>query len=95
MHSDIQPTVSSDWAGSVEDRKRTSGCCFSLGSGVISWISIKKTSISLSTAEVEYIATCSAYSEVVWLHKLLAGLFDIIMDSIGIYCDSHSCMKLT
>ena len=26
----------SDWAGSVEDQKRTSGCCFSLGSGVIS-----------------------------------------------------------
>ena len=27
----------SDWAGSGEDRKSTSGCCFSLGSGTISW----------------------------------------------------------
>jgi hypothetical protein len=25
-----------DWAGSVEDRKSTSGCCFSLGSAIIS-----------------------------------------------------------
>ena len=29
------------WVGSVEDRKRTYGCCFSLGSGVISWLSKK------------------------------------------------------
>jgi len=26
-----------DWAGSVFDRKITSGCCFSLGSAMISW----------------------------------------------------------
>ena len=31
--------VDSDWAGSAIDRKSTSGCCFSLGSGVISWFS--------------------------------------------------------
>jgi hypothetical protein len=27
----------SDWAGSVSDRKSTSGCCFSLRSAMISW----------------------------------------------------------
>jgi hypothetical protein len=41
----------SDWAGSVSDRKSTSGCCFSLGSAMISWQSRKQSSISLSTAE--------------------------------------------
>ena len=30
-----------DWAGNVEDRKSTSGCCFSLGSASISWMSKK------------------------------------------------------
>ena len=28
--------VDSDWAGSATDRKSTSGCCFSLGSSMIS-----------------------------------------------------------
>ena len=28
--------VDSDWAGSALDRKNTLGCCFSMGSGVIS-----------------------------------------------------------
>ena len=30
-----------DWAGSVSDRKSTLGECFSLGSGMISWLSKK------------------------------------------------------
>ena len=41
----------SDWSGSTTDRKRTSGCCFSLGSTMISWLSRKQSSISLSTVE--------------------------------------------
>jgi hypothetical protein len=40
-----------DWAGSVSDRKSTLGCCFSLGSAMISWQSRKQSSIALSTAE--------------------------------------------
>ena len=41
--------TNSDCVGSVEDIKRTLGCCFSLGSCVISWLSRKKTSVALST----------------------------------------------
>ena len=37
----LERYVDSDWAGSAIDRKRTSGCCFSMGSGVISWFSRK------------------------------------------------------
>jgi hypothetical protein len=55
----------SDWAGSVADRKSTSGCCFSLGSAMISWQSRKQSSISLSTTEAEYIATCYASCEAI------------------------------
>jgi hypothetical protein len=39
----------SDWAGSVSDRKSTSGCSFSLGSVMTSWQSRKQSRISLST----------------------------------------------
>ena len=50
--------IDSYWEGSVEDRKNTSRCCFSLGLGVISWFSRKQSSIALSTTEDEYIAKC-------------------------------------
>ena len=33
----LEGYVDLDWEGSSIDRKSTSGCCFSMGSGVISW----------------------------------------------------------
>ena len=70
----------SGWAGSVEDRKSTSGCCFSLGSAIIYWFSRKQTSVALSSAEAEYIAACMAAREAVWLRKLLASLFGHMLE---------------
>ena len=49
--------------------------------------------VALSTAEVEYVAACSASCEAVWLMKLLSDLFDLQMDATCIHCD-NSCMKL-
>jgi hypothetical protein len=46
-----------DWARCVSDMKSTSGCCFGLGSTMVSWFSRKKKSVALSSAEVEYMAS--------------------------------------
>ena len=62
---------------------------------MISWLSRKKTSVSLSTFVAEYIASCSSCSEVVWIHKLLEGFFDVEINATHIYCDNQSCIKLT
>ena len=72
----LEGYVDSDWAGSAIDKKSTSGCCFSMGSGVISWFSRKQSCVALSTVEAEYVAACSASCEVVWLWKLLSDIFD-------------------
>jgi hypothetical protein len=50
----------------------------------------KQKSISLNTAEAEYIASCDASTKAVWLRKLFFGLFDQVMDSNVIYCDNQS-----
>ena len=73
------------------DRKRTSRCCFSMGSSVISWFSRKQSYVALSTAEAEYVVACLASCETVWLTKLLSELFDLLLDATY---DKHSCMKL-
>ena len=59
----LEGYVDSDWASSSIDQKSTSGCCFSMGSGVISWFSKKQSSVALSTAEVEYVIAFSASCE--------------------------------
>ena len=46
------------WARSISDRKSASVICFCLRSAMSSWFSRKKSSVSLSTTEAEYIADC-------------------------------------
>jgi hypothetical protein len=59
----LQGYVDGDWAGSAVDRKSTSGCCFTLGSAMVSWCSRKQSSVALSTAKAEYIALSVAVRE--------------------------------
>ena len=46
----LEGYVDSDWSGSAVDRKSTSGCYFSIISGVISWFSMKQSYVALSIA---------------------------------------------
>jgi hypothetical protein len=85
----------SNWAGSVSNRKSTLGCCFSLGSAMISLKRRKQSSITLSTVKAEYIVVCSTSCEAIWLQKLLIGLFDLEMEATTILCDNQSCIKMT
>lgn len=84
-----------DSAGNVVDRKSTSGCCFSLGSASISWMSRKQRSIDLSIVEVECIAASMACCEAVWLRKLFSELFEHVLDTTVIYCGNESGIHLS
>ena len=56
----------SDWAGDSSDRRFTTGYVFQLGLSMISWLSKKVKTLSLSSCEVEYRADKEAKQEV-WL----------------------------
>ena len=73
----LEGYVDSHWASSSIDRKITLGCCFSMGSCVISWFSRKQSYVALSTAKAQYVVACSTSSKSVWLRKLLSDLFDL------------------
>lgn len=64
----------SDWGGSVDDMKSTSGYCFRLGSGVFSWCCKKQEIVAQSTAEAEFVAATTAVNQALWLRKLLCDL---------------------
>ncbi|XP_024164205.1 uncharacterized protein LOC112171226 [Rosa chinensis] len=61
----------SDWSGSLDDSKSTSGYAFTIGSGVFSWGSNKQQSVALSTTEVEYVSAAEATSQAIWLRRIL------------------------
>eukprot|EP00253_Pinus_taeda_P014592 PITA_14592 len=80
-----------DWASNVANRKKTYGCCFSLGSAMMSR---KQKFVTLSTPEFEYIVVSVASCEVVWLRKLFGELFEQVPDTTVIYCDKKSEIRL-
>ena len=51
QNTNLHGYVDSDWESSAIDRKSTLGCCFSMGSGVISWISRKESCMELRIVE--------------------------------------------
>ena len=66
----------SDWASCVEDRKSTTGYCFSLteDGAVFSWKSKKQPTVALSTCEAEYMALGATTQESLYLSQLLKDM---------------------
>jgi len=91
----IHGFVDSDWAGGEDNRKSTSGCCFSLGSRVISLLSGKQGSIAISPAEVEYMAVSASCCEAIWICKLIAKLTGEMLEPTVIYYGNQPCIKLS
>ena len=60
-----------DWACSLDDRKSTSGNAFFLGECLVAWSSRKRSSISLSTTEAEYVAATECSNQVLWMKQSL------------------------
>jgi hypothetical protein len=67
------------------------GYVFMLGGGAISWASRKQKSVSLYTAESEYVATSEAVKEALSLRNLLKGILRKDF-TILIYNDNKSAV---
>ncbi|KAG8482698.1 hypothetical protein CXB51_024274 [Gossypium anomalum] len=57
----------SDWAGSCDDMKSTSGYTFTLGSTMFCWSSRKQSMVAQSAAEAEYAAAVNVVNQAIWL----------------------------
>ena len=84
--------IDSDFQSNLDFKNSTSGCVFTLGGGAITWRSVKLSCIANSTMEVEYVATCEAAKEVVWLKKFLSDLGVVRMEQVPItlFCDNSA-----
>ncbi|KAL0311880.1 UNVERIFIED_CONTAM: Retrovirus-related Pol polyprotein from transposon RE1 [Sesamum radiatum] len=85
----------SDWAGSADDMKSTSGYTFSLGSGIFSWASKKQATVAQSSAEAEYIAAAAASNQATWLRRILEDMGEKQEEPTTIYCDNKSAIAIT
>jgi hypothetical protein len=84
-----------DSAGSIDDRKITSGGAFFLVKSLVSWSRKKQTSTSLSTIEAEYIVVASYCTQVLWMKKNLEYLQIKYNDPITINCENTSAISIS
>jgi hypothetical protein len=83
----------SNYAGCKVDRKSTSGTCQFLGRSLVSWSSKKQTSVALSTAEAEYVATGQCCVQLLWMRQTLRD-FGYNLSKVPLLCDNESAIRL-
>ncbi|KAH9793969.1 Integrase catalytic domain-containing protein [Citrus sinensis] len=85
----------SDWGGSIDDMKSTSGYCFTLGYGVFSWSWKKQEIVAQSTAEAEFVAATAAVNQALWLRKILIVLNLEQEESTEILVDNQAAITIS
>ncbi|KAL0534309.1 hypothetical protein IC582_028599 [Cucumis melo] len=83
-----------DWARCSDDQKSTSEGCFFLGNNIAAWFNKKQNSVSLSTAEAEYIAAESSCLQLLWMKQMLEE-YGIHQSSMVLYCDNMSVISIS
>jgi hypothetical protein len=83
-----------NWAENSDDRKSTLGGCFYMGNNLVAWMSRKQASISLSTAEAEYIAAGRCCTQLLWMKKMLCD-YGFTQDTMIINCDNTSAINIS
>nr|MCH9869351.1 hypothetical protein [Serratia marcescens] len=90
----LQGYSDADWAGSVDDRRSTSGYLIFFAGNPISWKSKKQTTVARSSAEAEYRAMAHLVSEVLWLRALLRDLGVHINSPTPLLCDNQAAIHI-
>ncbi|XP_015057565.1 uncharacterized protein LOC107003807 [Solanum pennellii] len=85
------------WVGSADDMKSISGYCFSLGSGIFSWCSMKQDIVAQSTSEAKFVAATTAVNQALLLRKIFGDLHinqtkgtEVIVDNQSAIAISHN-----
>ena len=90
----IEAFTDADWAGSVDDRKSTSGYCTQVWGNLVTWRSKKQNVVARSSAEAEYRAMAHGVCEVIWLKRLFEELNLKFNGPIQLQCDNQSAISI-
>lgn len=91
---DIEVFSDADWAGSVQDRRSTSGYCTFVWGNLVTWRSKKQSVVSRSSAEAEFRAMAHGICEGIWLKRVLKELKISDEEPMKMFCDNQSAISI-
>lgn len=90
----LEAYCDANYGQDTHDRKSGSGVVLTINNGPIAWLSRKQTCTASSTTEAEYLAAHIATKEILWNHRLLAGLGHPQRNPTAVMSDNQSAIRL-
>ncbi|KAE8725655.1 GTP-binding protein [Hibiscus syriacus] len=90
----LEAYTDADYAGSVVDRRSTSGYCTFLGGNLVTWRSKKQNVVARSSVEVEFRAMSLGICELLWLKIILEDLKIKWEGPLKLYCGNKSTINI-
>ena len=87
--------VDADFGNNINDRKSISGFGIMLFNNFVLWKTKKQSTVSLSSAEAEYVALADCTTECIFIGQLLTEIINKNAFPIQIFEDNQSCIKLS
>ena len=91
----IEVFTDADWAGSINDRRSTSGYCSFVWGNLVTWRSKKQTVVARSSAEAELRSAAHGVCEALWLKMLLEELKVSVTAPLKIFCDNKAAINIS
>lgn len=91
----LKPYIDVNQVASIDERKGTLGATIFLGNYLVSQVSEKQVSISLSTTEAESIAAATCCSQILWMKQTLKDIKVEFTGPIPIMCDNTISINIS
>ena len=90
----LEAYTDTDYAGSLVDKRSTTGYCTFLGGNLVTWRSKKQNVVARSSAESEFRAIAQGLCELLWLKIILDDLRVKWEYPMKLYSDNKSAINI-